>query len=179
MHLCLVCGAACAILLSSSAFAAPVAPCTHYITVDPTTIALAATSSPCTEWIALNSTKTASYNLTTAVSVDPVATTPCTEYIGLNATNTATSLPTAAAAATTPCTEYITLDSSTAAISLSALDTSAVASSAVTFVACPLRRRLLSTLQPPLLLHPLLSRPRLLSQREPSLPASSGALAVR
>lgn len=74
-------GAAYATVLSSSAFAAPVTPCTHYITGGPTIFASVATSWPYTEWIRTHVTKTAGNSFTTAVSVDPVATTPCTEYI--------------------------------------------------------------------------------------------------
>ncbi|KAK5704637.1 hypothetical protein LTR17_021731 [Elasticomyces elasticus] len=113
-------GLACATVLSIHALAAPIAPCTRYITIDPP----APTSTPCTTWISVNSTKTASHNNST-VSVDPVATTPCTTFITLNSTKSASHDSSIAVSidpvATTPCTEVITISPSTSALSSSAV----------------------------------------------------------
>ncbi|KAK3630399.1 hypothetical protein LTR56_017454 [Elasticomyces elasticus] len=113
-------GLACAVTFSVHALAAPVAPCTQYITVDPP----APTSTPCTTWISVNSTKTASYQNST-VSVDPVATTPCTTFITLSSTKTASHNSSIAVSidpvATTPCTQVITINPSTSALSSSAV----------------------------------------------------------
>ncbi|KAK5736919.1 hypothetical protein LTR17_007063 [Elasticomyces elasticus] len=113
-------GLACAITFSVHALAAPVAPCTQYITVDPP----APTSTPCTTWISVNSTKTASYQNST-VSIDPIATTPCTTFITLDSTKTASHNTSIAVSidpvATTPCTQVITINPSTSAVFSSAV----------------------------------------------------------